>query len=266
MLEFLKKLFGLKDSGEVPVKEEVTVEECRRVYRERKKKITDYLSEYRKKESDERELEYKKSLEECRKKNSVCPKCGANSIIHNIKRTKGEVHGEGKFSHTSRSSGGFLWGSASSYAQGSSKVDGEMDTYPVNKCTVCGHEWFIENAERPKSRSIFSDYETSCPGFLARNYLRYVELKYNPDDIREECDSLEEKQDALIETMSRRLKCYSEVPRYMVEYAYYKGSSPYSEIRREDHGISEEDDEYSYVFPEEKWEVIKKLIGWKGTE
>ena len=51
MLEFLKKLFGIKKSGEVPVKEEVPVEERKRVYRERKKKITDYLAEYRSRET-----------------------------------------------------------------------------------------------------------------------------------------------------------------------------------------------------------------------
>ena len=29
---------------------------------------------------------------------------------------------------------------------------------------------------------------------------------------------------------------------------------------------ADEDDQYSYTMSDELWEIVKKLIGWKGTE
>ena len=56
----------------------------------------------------------------------------------------------------------------------------------------------------------------------------------------------------------------------MIDYALYKGISEHyynlDRIDKELYNYQEDDDKYSYTMSDEMWEVVKKIIGWKGTE
>lgn len=230
-------------------------------YQERKRLIDDYLKKYRAEEHEKAQKVYEAHLATAKEQNSTCPKCKSKNVVHRITRLQGEVHGSGSFRS---SSSHFLFASSSSH-RSRFNVDGSMDTLPVNKCKDCGHEWNITETHFPKTNNEFTGGEA---WLFYEDIKQYLELEYDPYDKTETCNSLEEKQEAFLE--SRSWRCYSvynTAPRYMLDYALFKGAPSvwYGEediIRRL--GIKSGDDEYSYVMPDEIYEIVKRLVERKG--
>lgn len=247
------------------------LKEEKRKYQERKKLICDWLAVYNKEQSKKCSAEYAEEKKRVEEKNSKCPKCGSTNVINHIRRTKGEIHGSGHISGSSSHYGGLFSSSSHSSIYGSSKIDGELDTLPVNKCNDCGNEWMIEEVKFPHSHNIFSTYNSVCPMQLYYRAEEYLELTYDPTDIKEEANSLEEKRQKYIERVSNStwLNFFKDVPRYMVDYAMYKGLTEHNYRAENAHsgfGWNDELDEYSYRIPDELWNVVKKLINWTGKE
>lgn len=266
-------IFGTKKRK--AAKEAARLEEIRikkEKYQERKKLISDYLNAYYEEEYKKAQKEQKKYNEIAKEANSVCPKCGSKNIINKIRRTKGEIHGEG-YSHVYPSS--FLL--SSSYSSSSySNLDGEVDTHPVNKCKDCGNEWAIKEPQKAAEENIFNNSFSLKPGFLYRKIRSYFSLKYDPTDIKEECNSLEEVQEKYIKDYSGMwvIKPYQRIPKYMIEYAIFDAliddivgwNGVHDKKTAELFGYNENDDQFSYVMPDKVWEVAKKLIKWEGEE
>lgn len=254
-------------------KEERRLEEVRLAkeqYQERKKLIDKFLDEYHKKDYDERSKRFQESSARIKEENNACSKCGSKNVIQNIARIKGELHGEGHSYHSSTSTSGLFSSYNLHYSGSYSKVDGELDTHPINKCKDCGHEWHIKEAKMESSSDIFSQYGGHA-GFLFRRVREYVDLKYDPYNIKEECNSLEEMQQKFTQRYKNYwlFKEYRDLPRYMLDLVMYEGmSQSHSRLKNVDpkFGYEEGMDKYSYQIPPELWKVVKALISWNGKE
>ena len=269
-------LFGIKARKKAKTEEQerlklLELQEKKKKYQERKEKITSWHNDYYEREVKNISEYNQKRLEKIEKENSVCPKCGSKNIINKIKRAKGEVHGD-SHTYSTSSYSSFLFGSSSySSSHSNSKIDGELDTFPVNKCKDCGNEWNVKTFEKCKVIDDFSQRDSYVPGFLRRRIDEYLEMKYDPSDLTDPCNSLEEKKEAFIKKYSTTyvFDKYRIAPRYMLEYALYNAISPHEyfiEDIKKEYGYSKKCDKYSYEMPDELWEIVKKIIGWKGTE
>lgn len=230
----------------------------REAYQARKAMIDEWKHSYWRQGYNSVTDRYYRDKEYAEKKNSVCPKCKSTDVVNHIRRNKGELHGKGNIS------GGF--GLFGGYVSGSSKVDGSLDTLPVNKCNTCGHEWYVEIPKQGEVPDEFSTYSSYHPQELYDCVKNYLNLKFNPNDLNETCNSLEEKRQKYIDTNSNRFTfdLYRTVPKYMLDYAMWKGMK-----KRDDDwipsifGYRTCYDEYSYEMPLKLWELVKMLIGWK---
>lgn len=270
--------FGIKARKERKEKEQKEKEalelleaaERKKAYQDRKERILSYLTKYDNEIEEKCNEEYEKEKKEAEEKNSTCPRCGSRNVVHKITRTKGEIHGNGT-SSSFGSIGGNLFGIdgyVSSY--GHSTIDGELDTLQINRCKDCEEEWNIEEVEKPSSYSAFCSYSSYAPGFLFRRIEDYYEMKYDPRDVKNEFNSLEEMRDNFLKrySLSWYFQDYKKAPRYMIEYALFKGMTEhYYTLENLDKNLfnyKECDDAYSYTMTDEMWEVVKKMIGWEG--
>lgn len=163
-------------------KERIRLEQLqaeKKLYQERKSKINAYLEQYNERENKKVFDKYKEEMAEYRKLVSSCPRCKSTDVIQHFVRTKGKLHGEGE-SYGSMS-GNFL--SVSGHHYGSSKIDGELDTHPVNKCKSCSHEWIIEQPKIENTENVFDSWDSPTPNYLYRRIEEYLELKYDPKDL-----------------------------------------------------------------------------------
>jgi len=248
-------------------------QETKKKYQERKALIDAFLSDMDEKNHELLEFQWSKKKERAEHNNTTCPKCGSKNVVNHIKRTKGEIHGEGHSSSFSSSSS-FLFSHHSQYSSDShSKIDGEIDTLPVNRCNDCGNEWKIEEAVRLDVINDFDDYYSSMPNRLRYRLCGYFDLIYDPYDIKEVCNSLEEKRDRYVNELGDwAFSAYVNAPRYMIEYALFTAIDNHywfnmELVNREIYGeVTGDIDKYSYVMPDETWEVAKKLIKWVGPE
>lgn len=135
--------------------------------------------------ADDQRNENRKAEE---KSNSVCPKCNGTNVNDRIKCQQGELNGS--FSGSSWSA--LTFGSSESHGS----IIGSLDTNEVNKCNDCQHEW-----KKHKHTYTYS-------GDIIKNRLRLVKwhledlsairnVKFDPEDIKEEYNSLEEKKTAM---------------------------------------------------------------------
>ena len=135
-------------------------------------------------------IEYnKEDKERLDKMNSVCPSCKSTNVNDRIKRIEGGINGSINGFGSSSLFGG------SSYLSGS--INGKIDTNEVNKCNDCQHEWkkfkktyiSLEDVLNPHINRV---YYTLIDSYEAKN------CKFDPMDINEPYNSLEEKKTALI--------------------------------------------------------------------
>ena len=265
-----------KQAKEAKIKEKEAkrleaIQEKKKLYQERKAKIEAWLQVYNKEQCAKSSKLNKEASERAEKKNSTCPKCGSNNVVHKVVRGKGEIHGNGSSSISGSMGGGLLGFGGSVIGSGHSKIDGEFDTYPVNRCKDCEHEWNVEEPYHYSTDDDFSKYGTISPGYLYRRIDEYYEMKFDPTDIKEECNSLEEKREKLFERTSKThmLEPYKKAPRYMIEVALFEGFTEhyyFEDFLDSRFNYQEDDDKYSYTMSDEMWEVVKKIIGWEGTE
>lgn len=261
-----------KKKAEREALEQARLEEAkkaREAYQERKKMIEDWLKGYHKRETEKAVKIYESRESVVREKNEVCPNCKSKNVIHHIKRVKGELHGKGKGYASSHSSNYLLSSFHESNASYNSSIDGELDTYPVNKCKDCGNEWAIEQKTKLSDCETddFSSYESIHPGYMFRRVEEWLDMKYDPYDVKETANSLEEKREKLAERSSGILGCYKNTPRFMLDYALYLGihERTYITDRLDGRfGDARNTDRYSYEMPDEIWEIVKKLVGWVG--
>ena len=238
-------------------------QEKRRVYQERKSMIERYLDDERSRRHQIESEKYSTRKKDADKINSKCPHCGSTDIINVIIRTKGEIHGEGSY----HSHGYSYFGTGLFSGNGSGRIDGEMDTYPVNKCKSCGHEW---NRVEPEWKSEDDIYCTSkgfdYPEHFFLQIKRYLNMKHDPYDKNEKFNSLEEKRENLLSNGEWMMKRYKGAPKYMMDYILCKGIQRYLCNSYIDEKISKifgydsfRDDEYSYVMPDAIYEIVKKF-------
>lgn len=239
------------------------IKEEKEKYQERKSKILKYLDEYNTKMKDIAFAAYLEESKKIEKENTTCPKCGSHNVVHKIVRTKGEIHGNSSsssFSHYSYSR-----------SHSESKIDGDLDTYPVNRCKDCENEWNVKKAELHDAEDDFSTYCSFTPNQLLFKIKDFLRLSYDPYDEKESCNSLEEKKNRYIEYTSKlkRFETYRNSPRYIVEYALYLAITDRYYTSKELgklFNFKPTDDAYSYTMSDELWEIAKKVIGWKGQE
>ena len=262
-------IFGIRAYFKAKREEkEHRLKEKKQRYQNRKKIIQDYLKDYYKKDFDHRKKEYEENQKRANELNSKCPKCGSINVINNIRRTKGEIHGE---SHTYHSSSSHFLSSSNFFSSGHGKIDGELDTLPINKCKDCGNEWNIEKAKFPTEHNIFSIYSSNLPLYLYDRIEEYLKMEYDPNDITDVCNSLEEKRQEYINKCRNgcMLKQAQYLPKYMIGYLVWKGMTEYhyrEESLDKALGYNEKLDEFSYVTPDELWKIIKEIIDWKGED
>ena len=228
-------------------------------YQERKRMIVEYLNEYRRRKYDRETERYFNDQKEAEKENAVCPLCRSKNVVHHIVRTKGELHGDGS-SHSCSSS--FLFSHSASYSKSNWKIDGALDTLPVNKCNECGHEWNIKKAERVETNDW---YCRKYAQWFYDDIEKYLKINFDPYDKTEQYNSLEEKQKAFAENVPEQffIKPLRNAPRYMLDYMVLCGHSEYGDSPKI-FGFKPDDDEYSYIMPDRLFEIVKRLIKWEG--
>lgn len=248
------------------------LQEKKRQYQARKKLITDYLDVYLKEERKKTDERYDRDKKYAEQANSKCPKCGSKNVVNHIRRTKGEIHGNGSISGFSSHSSGLFSSHSLSSLNGRSKIDGELDTLPVNKCNDCGNEWKVEEVKYGTVYNKFSTHNSTCPNQLFFRLEEYLDMEYDSNDITEECNSLEEKREKYVNEISSNKYIFTEyrtAPRYMIEYALYNSITQFyfrEETAVEKFGFDKDTDCYSYQMSDELWEITKKLLNWKGDE
>lgn len=268
-------LFGIRARRKAREEERLKrLVEKKKAYQERKAKIDTFLNYYRSKLNDEEIMLYDENKKLAGEENSKCPKCGSINVVNLIRRVNGEVHGSGH-SYMTGSSSHFLLGSSSHFSGGgNSRIDGELDTLPINKCNDCSHEWKVVEAKYQNLCDEFSNYRWPFrPHSLFSKLVEYIKMEYNPEDIHDKFNSLEEKREDFCkrESESKRWNFYRNLPKYMLDYALFNGINrefyDLDDIEDKDlWGVDDGDDEYSYQMPDGLWYICKKIIGWKGNE
>lgn len=82
-----------------------------------------------------------KKEQDNKKSNHICPRCKSNEVIEVFGRQKGELKGSFNSSSSSSYSHSLFSGYSSSSHSSSGNIDGSLDTFKVNRCSECGHEW-----------------------------------------------------------------------------------------------------------------------------
>ena len=91
----------------------------------------------------------------------------------------------------------------------------------------------------------------------------YFALEWNPYDVTDPCNSIEEKREEYSKQAAADMRYYRKMPRYAIEYAVFVGLDG-----RKDKlfGNTDGKDKYSYTMPDELWETVKKIIKWEGEK
>ena len=100
---------------------------------------------------------------------------------------------------------------------------------------------------------------------LVLRIARYFLLEWNPYDVTDPCNSIEEKREEYCRQAADDMHYYRKMPRYAIEYAVFVGING----RKDSDGLfgqTDGKDKYSYVMPDELWETVKKIIKWEGDD
>ena len=223
----------------------------------RKSSVNWFLNEKRAAAYVRAQEAYQKDVEQCDKKNAVCPICGSKNRINKFVRLQGSLDGKSQGSY-----GGSLFGSYG-YSHGS--IHGEMDTFQVNECRDCGNQWEVAKPEH----SHISDYEynpwsihSGDVGFLYRRIWSCLE---EPEKLPEISTSHITNQ-------------FKGTPRNVLEcllYLYHTSWEGWGEddydghyndlygikICRDEDNPNFNDDAYVFTFTDEIWKLIQQVIG-----
>ena len=223
-------------------------------YRRKRELVLNWLDNKRKEWEEQRDKDYEEQKEANDKLNNTCPHCNSNDIIQLIKRIKGNSQNSS-----------YNFGSYSHY-----NSYGNLDTFVVNKCKSCGNEWYHVETKKDDIDCYDPFQQFNEPGLLYRAILEYMEAKYNPYDITEKANSIEEKRENIARKAQKSLAAYRNVPRFMVDYALYQGITEWiSRIKDCPKYLKFDYDNttcYTYEIPDDIWEIVVKLIGWEGEK
>jgi predicted nucleic-acid-binding Zn-ribbon protein len=107
-----------------------------------------------------------------------CPKCdNTEGVVDNIIRVKGEINGSGS---------GSIFGF-------SSHIHGSIDTNPVNTCPKCGNQW-KKSVLYLTDQSVYTEMRIEHLHYAIDGLKGVDKTTFDPNDIREKCNSLEEKK------------------------------------------------------------------------
>lgn len=192
-MNWLRQLFQRQSKSqreETISQEQIQIE--KQIFRERKKYIDDFIKQYteteQQKQKDYIEKE-NKIMEIC---NSRCPICKSHNIIHKYKTYNGEINAK------------------------------------INLCKSCGHEFkHITKQDRLPDYyygkfDIYSDsqqflYEVAKAIKILRNF--------NPNDISEECTTIEEKKNELAEHIKKDSPYHKRLINYPIEIIIYSAGN-----------------------------------------
>lgn len=238
MFEFIKSLFGKKaatSSNSVNVQKEYErIAEAKKAYREKKARIDAIIAEHNNSDMAARLKFNQEEEKRVAISNSTCPHCTSKAVHQEFKKLEGGFHGK---SSGDIYGGGNFFGS-SMYGHSSGRIDGKLDTYRINKCEDCGHEWEI--AEVRNGNKHWYSGKVDYQGDLSRLAYRIsdvLDVEYDPKDITEEYDSYEEKRAAMIEKLKKYSGDIINLPieiiwYYVVTYSYELSSSRLEKLRK----------------------------------
>ena len=93
----------------------------------------------------------------------------------------------------------------------------------------------------------------------------YFKLEWNPYDVTDPCNSIEEKREEYCKQAANNSDCYRRMPRYAIEYAVFVGLEGHLDVDGL-FGQTKGKDRYSYTMPDELWMKVKEIIKWEGDE
>lgn len=236
----------------------------------------EYVDAFLKNVEDQQEKLRKEETEKIRQINkqinTTCPNCKSKNVHHTYKRQKGTVNGHlsSNANHSASSIHGLFTGS--SYSSFSSKtigdLHGEFDTFKVNKCNDCNHEWEIRD-----EYIIFLDYypgqinyERDVPRFL-NQVLHVIEhaSTFDSTNLSETCETVDEY---IQKEVTHLFEIFDDIKCLTIELlAYYAHRYSYN-LTVEDEILggtwktrNYEEDCYLKTFPEN---IEKPLMEWFG--
>lgn len=175
-------------------------------FRTRKDYIDNFLKEFQEQELIKKRAYQEEINIESQKHNSKCPRCKNTEIIQVYKRQKGEIS-DSKFNL---------------YTNG--ELHGTLDTYKVNQCKSCGHEF-----EYKEQRYLWSDdYYYNKIDIKLNSYLFLADISkaldelnnFNPNKLTEKCNTIEEKKIQLCKKL-KEYYIYVKIMNYPIEVIIY---------------------------------------------
>jgi len=174
----LHKVFiksNVTDTPESTIDESIIISEIRQISSKLQKDVDD-TNDY-----------YRKTRE---KINSTCPACKGKNVTKRFKKFEGKING----STHGYSSSALTFGSG--YLSGS--ISGNFDTKEINKCNDCENEWKIAKLLY-QTISDEKDNQKRLLVYYLNNYYDAENVTYDPYDVSEKYNSLEEKQTELFD-------------------------------------------------------------------
>lgn len=261
-----------KEQEELRLAEEAkqkAIAERKSLYDKYREYIDDIVNAHRV-EEERKILKEKERIEkENKKSNNNCPHCGCTNVIQVYKRTKGEISGSIESDSHSIYSHNFFSGWGSSTHNTNGNIDGSLDTFRINQCKKCGHEW-----ERKPDRVTIcfsdhyvgkSDWDMYARYFIddIRRLLHRISL-FDPNKLDNKYNSIEE----MIDDEKSNL-WYRMVKSWSLELLYYYAYQNKYELRFNEEIFAEyeyDDDggrKYLGKFQPEIEEMLIKHFGFK---
>ncbi len=125
-----------------------------------------------------------RSNKEADTKNLKCPRCLSSNVHDKMGDKTSEIKGE--LSGQSSSLLGFGGGEVAGIIQGTSEI------MPYNLCKQCGHEWKKISIDHKYFNALMDSRFTMLAGYVS-NYYDLVNISYDPTDLSEVYDTLDEK-------------------------------------------------------------------------
>ena len=204
-------IFGNKKRKRIKAEEAAHKERYNIAFIQRTKEIYRSLIETMQSQSDTR---HKEELDRIEEEDNTCPKCGSKDVNDRIQRTQGEISG----SSSGSMSGVGMFGFGAVSGHSSSSINGKIGTNEINKCNniKCGHEWKkAETCHYIWNRNIENCYDELYYALLY--YKKLADVKYDPSDITEKYNSLEEKQ-AMLKQKAEHNAFRTETIKYFSGY------------------------------------------------
>lgn len=166
-----------------------------------------------------------KKEQDNKKSNHICPHCKSNEVIEVFGRQKGELKGSFNSSSSSSYSHSLFSGYGSSSHSSSGNINGSLDTFKVNRCSKCGHEWEkLPECIYPSEIKYFpgkENWDDYIPYFIS-HITRLIDKinRFDPDRLDNKFNSVDEIiEDAKNNTWYKLVK---DLPLELLYYITYQ--------------------------------------------